>query len=181
MATQRLFQNLGIRVTAATVVSPYALQAFCRYAVLRQRQPAGSLLMAKHAGQDSYQRSYGIFSARPTISTNKPATPRLPTACCQSSTPIGTILQQGLLPQFALFFRHVATCAERRSQPAEPAEFGSPANSPLALLGFGSGNLINNQLPGSATSLDALASPDGAVPSYTTSQPANRRTHCARY
>lgn len=170
MATQRLFQNLGIRVTAAAPSSgPYALQAFVDtlfYGNVNLPAPLMANMLA-----DSYQRSYGIFSSPYDIYEYGYAT--LANGLLPSSTPIGTILQQGLLPQFALF-----SGTPPHAPNGDPNlqnllnSISPPANNPLALLGFGSGNLINNNYR-LGYIMDALASPDGAVPSYTTGQPAS--------
>lgn len=176
MATQRLFQNLGIRVTAAAPSSgPYALQAFVDtlfYGNVNLPAPLMANMLA-----DSYQRSYGIFTSPYEIYEYGYAT--LANGLLPSTTPIETILQQGLLPQFTLF-----SSTPPNAPNGDPNlqsllnSMSPPANNPLALLGFGGGNLINNNYR-LGYIMDALASPDGAVPSYTTGQPANS-THPLR-
>jgi len=105
----------------------------------------------------SYQNAYGnVYTATTDIYDPMYATgidTLLPT-----TTPLTTLFTQGKLPQTALFNSTTPVTGNGTLD----AALAVPAN-PLFALGFGSPNLILNSVR-VAYALDALASPDGAVP-----------------
>lgn len=168
MATQRLFRSLGIHVAAAAPSSgPYAMAAFgdlMFYGNTNIPAPLFANMLA-----NSYQKAYGIYAHGYELYESRYA--GSVEGLLPSSTPIAGILQQGLLPQLALF---------SPNPPAAPAgnpdlqgllnAITPPANNPLAAQGFGTNNLITNEYRLNYI-LDALAHPDGSVPSLTTGLP----------
>jgi len=80
-----------------------------------------------------------------------------------SATPLATLVAQGKLPQTQLFSSTPpAPAFAAITPPTQP-----PALAPLFALGFGSNNLVKNSAR-LAYLQDAIANPDGAVPSVTT-------------
>ncbi len=168
MATQRLFGRLGIPVAAAAPSSgPYAMAAFgdaMFYGNVDIPAPLFANMLA-----NSYQKAYGIYAH--SYEFYEPRYAGSVEGLLPSTTPINSILQQGLLPQFALFSSTPPTAPA--SQPGLQGLLDAitpPAGNPLAALGFGSANLVSNAYRLNYL-LDAVAHPDGAVPSVTTGLP----------
>jgi len=160
MATQRALQLAGTPVTASAPLSgPYAMAAYLD-AIFYGNVALGSTAFAPLT-TNSYQQAYGNIYTTPadfyetTFATG-----------IESLVPgnfdFTTVFSNGKLPQTALF---------SSTPPAPPfagitPPTGTGATDALFALGFGTNNLINN-----ATRLaylsDAIAHPDGAVPSPT--------------
>lgn len=155
MATQRLLQQLGIRVAAAAPSSgPYALQAFVDtlfYGNVNQPAPLMANLLA-----NSYQRSYGIYGTASDF--YEPGFVATAAGLLPSTTPLEIILQQGQLPLNQLFSSTPPTAPDPNLQPLLDS-ISPPPNNPLAALGFGSNNLVNNRYR-LGYLLDALSNPD---------------------
>lgn len=156
MATVRALQALGRTVTASAPLSgPYAMEAFGD-AILFGSVNIGSTVFMPLI-TTSYQKAYGnLYNATTDFYAVNYATgidTLLP-----SATPLTTLFTQNKLPQTALFS---STTPVTGNAPLDAA-LAVPAN-PLFALGFGANNLIVNNVR-LAYALDALASPDGAVP-----------------
>jgi len=172
MATLRAMQAAGMKVTATAGMSgPYALEAlgdtiFFGGVDLGSTEFAPLLV-------NSYQHAYGNVdsSTNPVFSSAFPDAETL----LPSDTPLSTIYQEGLLPETALFSSTtpvVAGSAELTALlgvPPTPALPASP-QTPIFDLGFGNPYLINNNFR-VAWAEDALADPDGAVPTPTLGVP----------
>jgi hypothetical protein len=155
MATHRAMQALGMPVTASAPMSgPYALEAFGD-AVFYGQVNIGSTVFTPLL-VTSYQEAYGnIYHATTDVYEAKYASEMadlLPTL-----TPLATLFQNGILPQSALF----NSTPPVTGTPLDAA-LAVPAN-PLFASGFGTSNLVTNNFR-LAYVLDAVASPDGAVP-----------------
>jgi hypothetical protein len=175
MATLRAMQAAGEKVTAAAPMSgPYALEAFGD-TIFFGGVDLGSTEFAPLLA-NSYQYAYGnvTSSTLPLFSTFFPDAQTL----LPSDTPIDTIFQEGLLPETALFNSTtpvVAGSAELTALlgvPPTPALPASP-QTPIFDLGFGNPYLINNDFR-VAYAEDALAFPDGAVPTPTLGVPRSK-------
>ena len=106
----------------------------------------------------SYQKSYGnVYNA--TTDIYAVAYANGIDTLLPSTTPLNTLFAQNLLPQTALF----SSTTPVTGNATLDAALAVPSN-PLFALGFGSSNLIINGVR-VAYALDAVASPDGAVPS----------------
>jgi hypothetical protein len=173
MATHRALQATGTPVTASAPLSgPYALAAFGDAIFLGQ--VGGGAVTNFVLLATSYQRSYGtLWSAPGDVFTAKYANGidgLLPNA-----QGVGTLVQQGLLPQDALF----------SSTPPAP-EFASitPPTQPAAFArvyarGFGADALVTNAYR-LAYLNDRQANPDGSFPNATTEQPPATPAHPLR-
>jgi acetyl esterase/lipase len=165
MATVRAMQMAGTPPTASAPMSgPYATGAFLD-AIFYGDVNLGStefLPLGVSGAQNSYKNIYtstsDIFeSAYATgIDTLLPA-----------SVPFATLVSEGKLPQTYLF----------NSTPPSPA-FASitppttpAAQAPLFALGFGPTNLVKNSYRASYLA-DAMAHPDGVVPTVTNGLPS---------
>ena len=177
MATHKAMQAAGLTVTASAPMSgPYAMSAFTD-AVYYGNVNLGSTLFSPLL-VTSYQKAYGnLYTSLTDIFEPAYATgidTLLPT-----NTPVNTLFSTGKLPQTALFSRTPPT-APAGAPPQLQATLNAitpptspPTLAPLFALGFGTSNLINNPSR-LAYLLDAIANPDGAVPSVTTgAQAAN--------
>jgi hypothetical protein len=165
MATLRAMQAAGMKVTAAAPMSgPYALEALgdiIFFGGVDLGSTEFSPLLV-----NSYQHAYGNVdsSTNPVFSSTYPNVETL----LPSDTALSTIFQEGLLPETALFSSTtpvVAGSAELTALlgvPPTPALPASP-QTPIFDLGFGNPYLINNNFR-VAWAEDALADPDGAVP-----------------
>jgi len=168
MATLRALEASGANVTAAAPMSgPYALEAF------------GDAIFFGHVDIDStifapllttsYQHAYGnIYTATSDVYSSSYATgidTLLP-----STTPITTIIGNGLLPESALFDASTPVVSIT-GNPAESQLLTAalavppvpPAGDALFDAGFGSPYLINNNYRVSYVE-DAASNPDGAIP-----------------
>lgn len=183
MATHRALQALGKSVTASAPLSgPYALAALVD-AVYYGNVNLGSTIFTPMLST-SYQKAYGnIYNSTTDLYSSNFATgidTLLP-----STSSITTLLTQGKLPQTALFSSTPPTAPvgspaalqatlNAITPPTTPA-----AQAPLFALGFGSNPLVNNNAR-LAYLLDAIANPDGAVPTTTTGLPASAPTNTMR-
>jgi hypothetical protein len=165
MATLRAMQVAGIKVTAAAPMSgPYALEALgdiIFFGGVDLGSTEFSPLLA-----NSYQHAYGNVDSttNPLFSSTYPNVETL----LPSDTPIDTLFQEGLLPETALFditTPVVAGSAELTALLGVPPTPALPASAqtPIFDLGFGNPYLINNNFR-VAWAEDALADPDGAIP-----------------
>ncbi len=168
MATLRALQAAGARVTAAAPMSgPYALEAFGD-AIFLGRVDIDSTIFAPLL-TTSYQHAYGdIYTATSDVYSSSYATgidTLLP-----STTPIATIIADGLLPATALFDASTPVV----SIPGNAGESAlltaalavppvPPAANALFDTGFGSPYLINNAYRVAYVE-DLVSNPDGAVP-----------------
>ena len=184
MATHKALQAAGQNVTASAPLSgPYALAAFTD-AVYYGNVYRGSTLFTPLL-INSYQKAYGNIYTRLT-DIYEPAYAAGIDTLLPTDTPSSTLTAPGgRLPQTALF---------NRIPPTAPA--GAPASlqatlnaitppttpaalAPLFALGFGNNNLITNASRLNYL-LDAIANPDGAVPTLTTGAPAANPAHPMR-
>ena len=157
MATVRSLQGAGATVTASAPLSgPYAMEAFGD-AILFGSVNLGSTVFMPLI-TTSYQKSYGnVYNA--TTDIYAVAYANGIDSLLPSTTPLNTLFAQNLLPQTALF----SSTTPVTGNATLDAALAVPGN-PLFALGFGSNNLIINGVR-VAYALDAVASPDGAVPS----------------
>ena len=167
MATHQALQALGQTVTAAAPMSgPYAMEAFGD-AIYYGNVDLGSTVFSPLLST-SYQKAYGNIYTQLTDIYNPTYATGIDTLL-PSNTPLNTIFAQGLLPQTALFSSTPPTAPAGApaslqailnsiTPPTTPA-----AQAPLFALGFGSSPLINNTARLNYL-LDAIANPDGAVP-----------------
>jgi poly(3-hydroxybutyrate) depolymerase len=156
MATVRALQGLGTTVTASAPLSgPYAMEAFGD-AIMFGSVNIGSTVFVPLI-TTSYQKAYGnLYNATTDLYSVTYATgieTLLP-----STTSLTDLFAQNKLPQTALF----SSTTPATGNGALDAALAVPAN-PLFATGFGASNLIVNGVR-VAYALDALASPDGAVP-----------------
>lgn len=171
MATHKAMQAAGQSVTASAPMSgPYALAAFGDAVYFGNVNLGATIFNPMLLA--AYQKAYGnIYTSTSDVFSAAYATgidTLLP-----STTSVTALIQQGRLPQTALF---------SSTPPTAPA--GSPASlqatlnaitppttpaaqAPLFALGFGASPLITNAARLSYL-LDAVANPDGAVPTVTT-------------
>lgn len=161
MATHRAMQAAGMPVTASAPLSgPYALAATFD-ATYYGNVNIGATLFTPMI-TTSYQKAYGNIYSQPSDVYEAAYATGIETLL-PSTTPYTTLISQGKLPQTALFSSTppVPQFASI-TPPTEPA-----ALAPLFALGFGSNNLIKNSVR-LAYLQDAMANPDGLVPSVTT-------------
>jgi len=184
MATHKAMQAAGQSVTASAPMSgPYALEAF-NDAVFFGNVNLGSTVFTPLL-VTSYQKAYGNIYNRLT-DLYEPAYASGIDTLLPSDTPISTLTAPGgKLPQTALFNRTPPT-APAGAPPSLQATLNAitppatpPELAPLFALGFGTSNLINNQARLNYL-LDALANPDGAVPTLTTGAQAASPAHPLR-
>ncbi len=169
MATQRALIAAGTTVTAAAPMSgPYALEAFGD-AIFFGSVDLGSTVFAPLVAT-SYQHEYAnIYTA--TTDIFAPTFASGIDTLLPSTTPIGTIFADGLLPETALFDNttpivtvpnNPQLSAQLTAALALPSDPNNPL-TPLFDVGFGPNFLINNDYRVSYA-LDAAADPDGALP-----------------
>ncbi|MEO7159815.1 MAG: alpha/beta hydrolase [Polaromonas sp.] len=181
MATHRAMQATGQTVTASAPMSgPYALAALTD-AVFYGNTNLGSTLFTPLL-INSYQKAYGNLYGKLT-DIYEPAYATGVDTLLPTDTPLSTLFAPGgKLPQTALFSRTPPTAPAGSPPQLQPTlnaispPTTDPLLAPLFALGFGTSNLITN---GARLDylLDAMANPDGAVPSPTTgaqaTSPAN--------
>jgi pimeloyl-ACP methyl ester carboxylesterase len=156
MATHKALQAAGATVTASAPMSgPYALEAFGD-AVFFGDVNIGSTVFAPLI-TTSYQKAYGNIYAT-TSDVYEPQYATGIDTLLPSTTPIDTLFAEGKLPETALF----SSTTPVTGNPTLDAILAVPSN-PIFALGFGSPNLITNNYRLSYV-LDAVANPDGAVP-----------------
>lgn len=183
MATHKAMQAAGQPVTASAPLSgPYAMAAFGD-AVFSGNVNLGSTLFFPLL-INSYQKAYGNIYSQLTDIYEPTYAPGLDTLL-PTDTPTATLYQQGKLPQTA-FFNRIPPTAPAGSPPSLQPTLNAitppttpAAQAPLFALGFGASNLITNQARLSYL-LDAIANPDGAVPSATNGLPAANPTNAFR-
>jgi hypothetical protein len=156
MATVRALQQANQTVTASSPMSgPYALEAFVDAAVFGQ-VPVGATLFMPFL-TTSYQQTYGnIYNATTDIYSTTYATGI--DTLMPSRITLNELFTQGKLPQTAVF----SSTTPVTGSGALDAALSVPAN-PLFASGFGDPSLVLNSLR-VAYAMDALASPDGALP-----------------
>lgn len=174
MATHRAIQALAdptLTVTASAGMSgPYALAAFGD-AIMYGQVDLGSTVFTPLL-TTSYQKSYGnIYAATTDVYESSYATGI--EGILPSATPLATLFTTGKLPQLQLFHNTVwntgnPTLDATLAVPSNPSD----PNTPLFAAGFGANNLVKDSYR-LAYVLDAIAHPDGAVPSVTTLSPAS--------
>ncbi len=156
MATDKALQAAGAKVAAAAPMSgPYALEAFGD-AVFYGSVNIGSTVFAPLI-LTSYQEAYGNIYSAPSDAYEAQYANTAP-SLLPNDTPISTLFQQGQLPETALFNSMTPVTGNA----ALDAALAVPAN-PVFAAGFGQPNLITNNFRVSYV-LDAIANPDGAVP-----------------
>ena len=163
MATHRAMQAAGMPVTASAPMSgPYALEAFGD-AVFYGQVNLGSTVFTPLL-VTSYQNAYGNIYQALTDVYEAGYAPHMANIL-PSTTPIATLFSNGSLPQTELFNSNTPNTGNANLD----AALQVPAN-PLFALGFGPSNLVTNNFR-LAYVLDAVASPDGAVPVPTAGVP----------
>jgi len=156
MATHKALQAAGQAVVASAPMSgPYALEAFGD-AVFYGNVNIGSTEFTPLI-TTSYQKAYGNIYAATTDVYEPTYAPGIDTLL-PSATPIDTLVENGKIPQTALF----SSTPPVTGNPALDAALAVPKN-PIFALGFGPSNLVTNEYRLSYV-LDAVAHPDGAVP-----------------
>jgi hypothetical protein len=156
MATHKAMQAAGQTVTASAPMSgPYALEAFFD-AVFYGNVNLGSTAFVPLL-TTSYQRAYGNIYKVPTDVYETMYAYGID-GLLPSTTPLATLIQNGRLPESALF----SDSTPVTGNPALDKQLGVPTN-PLFAAGFGTPNLVMNDYRLSYV-LDAVAHPDGAVP-----------------
>lgn len=175
MATHRAMQSANISVTAESPGSgPFALAAFGD-AVFYGNVNLGSTVFSPLI-TTSYQTAYGNVYQ----STSDFYEPQFATGIATllpSAVPLTTLFQNGELPQTELFSSTPPVTPNAQLNalfveitPPQPP-LVTPAQAELFALGFGTDNLITNDYRVAYMS-DALANPDGLVPTQTTGLPA---------
>ncbi len=180
MATERALEVAGIPVTAAAPMSgPYALAALGD-AVFYGDVNLGSTLFTPLLAV-SYQHAYGnIYSSPSDIFSPEYATgitTLLPSATLSETQ----IFTQNLLPETALFSSTPpAPTLAGFTPPTPTTQPGiTAAQAELFALGFGTNFLVNNSYR-LAYLEDALANPDGFIPTASTYMPAANPTNTLR-
>lgn len=176
MATHKALQAAGATVTASAPMSgPYALAAFGD-AVYYGNVNLGSTIFTPLL-VNAYQKAYGNIYSNLTDIYSAPYATGIDTLL-PSLTSVTTLIQQGRLPQTAMFSSTPPTAPARSPVSLQPTLNAitpptTPASlAPLFALGFGASPLVTNSARLSYL-LDAIANPDGAVPTATTgAQPA---------
>jgi len=163
MATHRAMQAAGMKVTASAPMSgPYALEAFGD-AVFFGQVNIGSTVFTPLL-VTSYQKAYGNIYQSLTDVYSASYAPNMADVL-PSDTPLAMLFSNGTLPQTALFDSATPVTGNAMLD----AALAVPAN-PLFAAGFGTSNLLTNNFR-LAYVLDAVASPDGAVPTPTAGVP----------
>ena len=176
MATHKAMQAAGSTVTASAPMSgPYALAAFGD-AVYYGNVNLGSTIFTPLL-INAFQQAYGNLYTNLADVYNTQYAGGIDTLL-PSLTSVGTLIAQGRLPQTALFSNTPPTAPAGAPPSLQPTlnaitpPTTPPSLAPLFALGFGPSPLITNEAR-LAYLLDAIANPDGAVPTLTTgAQPA---------
>lgn len=173
MATHRAMEAAGMTVTAAAPMSgPYAMLAFGDAAIAYSTPGLGGTIYYPMI-VNSYQQSYGnVYSATTDVFSSTYATGI--DTLIPGQYNFTTLITSGHLPQFAAFdIVTPGTGTEPGTGvPALDAALArpDPATNPIGALGFGSPYLFTNSLRIKYL-LDAVATPDGLIPSATTLLP----------
>jgi Prolyl oligopeptidase family len=163
MATHRAMQAAGMTVTASAPLSgPYALEAFGD-AVFYGQVNIGSTVFTPLL-VTGYQKAYGNIYQNLTDVYEANYAPKMADVL-PSTTPIDTLFQNGTLPESALFNAITPVTGNATLD----AALAVPTN-PVFASGFGTSNLVTNNFR-LAYVLDAVANPDGAVPTPTAGMP----------
>jgi hypothetical protein len=163
MATHRALQAAGAMVTASAPMSgPYALEAFGD-AVFYGQVNIGSTVFTPLL-VTSYQHAYGNIYQNLTDVYEANYAPKMADVL-PSTTPLTTLFANNTLPQSALFNAITPVTGNATLD----AALAVPTN-PVFAAGFGTSNLLTNDFR-LAYVLDAVASPDGAVPTPTAGVP----------
>lgn len=158
MATQRALQLAGTPVTASAPMSgPYALAAYLD-AIFYGNVALGSTAFAPLA-TTSFQKSYGNIYTTPADMYEATYATGIE-SLVPGAYDFTTVYSSGKLPQTALFS---STVPAPGFEAVIPPIAGDPG---FFALGFGTNNLIKNSAR-LAYLMDAMANPDGAVPSVT--------------
>jgi acetyl esterase/lipase len=164
MATHRAMQAAGMAVTASAPMSgPYALLALSD-AVFYGQVNIGSTVFTPFV-VTSYQNAYGNIYQSLTDIYEPNYAPHMADVM-PSTTPLATLFANGILPDAALF----SSTTPVTGNATLDAALAVPTN-PLFASGFGTSNLVTNNFR-LAYVLDAVANPDGAVPTLTAGVPA---------
>jgi hypothetical protein len=160
VATERAMETANMPVTATVGMSgPYALEALFDTVVFGNVD-LGSTQFSPLV-TTSFQRAYAnVYTQTSDFYSSTYATgidTLLP-----SNTPVGTLIQNGLLPELALFDSTTPTVTGNAAltQALMPPSNASNPFTPLYDLGFGNPYLINNSVR-VAYAQDATADPDG--------------------
>ncbi len=182
MATQRALQVAGQTVTASAPMSgPYALAAMGD-AIFFGNVDLGSTVFAPML-TTGYQHAYGnIYTA--TTDIYSPTYASGIDTLIPSTTPIAMLFQQNKLPETALFDSVPPSQTGNATLDALFPTITPPttpaAQAPLFALGFAATNFLINNNYRAAYIADALAHPDGAIPTATTGLPAVAPTNTLR-
>ncbi len=173
MATHRAMEAAGMAVTAAAPMSgPYAMLAFGDAAIAYSTPGLGGTIYYPMI-VNSYQQSYGNVYQSPTDVFSSTYATGIDTLIPGQYT-FTTLVTAGKLPQFAVFDVNTPGTGTEPSSgnPEIDAILAQPsaAANPIANLGFGDPFLFTNSLR-IAYAEDALATPDGFIPSPTTLLP----------
>jgi len=173
MATHRAMEAAGMTVTAAAPMSgPYAMLAFGDAAIAYSTPGLGGTIYYPMI-VNSYQQSYGNVYQSPTDVFSSTYATGIDTLIPGQYT-FTTLVTSGKLPQFAVFDVDTPGTGTEPSSgnPEIDAILAQPsaAANPIANLGFGDPFLFTNSLRITYAE-DALATPDGFVPSPTTLLP----------
>jgi pimeloyl-ACP methyl ester carboxylesterase len=166
MAATRAMQAAGETVTASAPMSgPYALAAFGDAIFLGEVNYNATENVALLT--NSYQSAYGNLYSEPTDAVATPYASDI-AGLLPSTTPIGSIYTEGLLPKSALF---------SSTPPAPLYATNTPATTPTDLaivfaMGFAGGDYLILNSYRLAYLQDEQANPDGGFPSMTTGLPA---------
>jgi hypothetical protein len=156
MATVSALQAAGSKVVASAPMSgPYALEAFMD-AVFFGSVSYGATVFTPLVST-SFQKAYGNIY-KETTDVYDPMYATGIESLLPSTTPLDTLFEEGRLPESALF----NSTTPVTGNPVLDAVLAVP-NNPLFAAGFGSPNLVLNSYRVSYA-LDAIANPDGAVP-----------------
>lgn len=165
MATHRAMQAAGIPVTASAPMSgPYALAAQSDATYYGNVNAGGTVFSPMIF--TSFQKAYGNIYTSPSDIYESAYATGIETLL-PGTYDYATLFSSGKLPQLALF----------SSTPPAPAfaaitpPTGTGSTDALFAAGFGTGNLIKNSAR-LAYLMDAMANPDGVVPTFTTGAPA---------
>lgn len=182
MATHKAMQAAGMTVTASAPMSgPYALAAFSD-AVYYGNVNLGATVFTPLL-LTAYQKAYGNLYTNPTDVYGAAYAATAETVL-PSLTSTSTLFQTGRIASF--LFSNTPPTAPAGSPPSLQPTLNAitppttPASlAPLFALGFGPNPLITNAARLSFL-LDAVANPDGVVPTPTTGLPATAPRHPAR-
>lgn len=165
MATHRAMQAAGMTVTASAPLSgPYSLAAQSDATFYGNVNAGGTVFTPMIF--TSFQKAYGNIYTTPADIYETAYATGIETLL-PGNLGFTELFTTGKLPQSALF---------SSTPPAPPfaaitPPTGTGATDALFAAGFGTNNLIKNSAR-LAYLMDAMANPDGVVPSFTTGQPA---------